>query len=49
MRLPSVLAWAPRAGLMARYLLSRISVRTAEGAAPTRSADLLDDSTRAAS
>jgi N-acetylglucosaminyl-diphospho-decaprenol L-rhamnosyltransferase len=41
------LGWAPvrlvlRAGLFARYYLSRISVRTAEGAAPTRSADLLD-------
>ncbi len=48
------LRWLPvrlvlRAGLMARYLLSRVSVRTAEGAAPTRSADLLDDSPRAAS
>lgn len=46
--------WLPvrlvlRAGLLARYLLSRVSVRTAEGAAPTRSADLLDESTRAAS
>ena len=42
------LGWAPvrlvlRAGLMARYLLSRVSVKTAEGAAPTRSAELLDD------
>jgi N-acetylglucosaminyl-diphospho-decaprenol L-rhamnosyltransferase len=41
------LGWAPvrlvlRAGLFARYCLSRISVRTAEGAAPTRSAELLD-------
>ncbi len=40
------LRWAPvrlvlRAGLFARYLLSRISGRTAEGAAPTRSADVL--------
>ena len=41
--------WLPvrivlRGGLLARYLLSRVSVRTAEGAAPTRSADLLDKS-----
>ncbi len=41
------LGWAPvrlvlRLGLLARYYLSRVSVRTAEGAAPTRSADLLD-------
>jgi N-acetylglucosaminyl-diphospho-decaprenol L-rhamnosyltransferase len=43
------LRWLPvravlRTGLLARYLLSRVSVRTAEGAAPTRSADLLKDS-----
>jgi N-acetylglucosaminyl-diphospho-decaprenol L-rhamnosyltransferase len=43
--------WAPvrlvlRAGLAARYLLSRFSRRTAEGAAPTRSADLLDSVSR---
>ncbi len=42
------LRWLPvrmvlRTGLLARYLLSRVSVRTAEGAAPTRSADLLKD------
>ena len=41
------LGWAPvrlvlRLGLTARYVLSRLSRRTAEGAAPTRSADLLD-------
>ncbi len=41
------LRWLPvravlRAGLFARYLLSRVSQRTAEGAAPTRSAHLLD-------
>jgi hypothetical protein len=46
------LRWLPvrlvlRGGLLARYLLSRVSVRTAEGAAPTRSAELLDDSSRA--
>ena len=40
------LPWAPvravlKAGLAARYLLSRYSRRTAEGAAPTRSADRL--------
>jgi N-acetylglucosaminyl-diphospho-decaprenol L-rhamnosyltransferase len=40
------LRWLPvrvvlKAGLGARYLLSRVSGRTAEGAAPTRSADLL--------
>jgi N-acetylglucosaminyl-diphospho-decaprenol L-rhamnosyltransferase len=39
--------WAPvrvvlKAGLAARFQLSRFSRRTAEGAAPTRSADLLD-------
>jgi N-acetylglucosaminyl-diphospho-decaprenol L-rhamnosyltransferase len=39
--------WAPvravlRVGLLGRYLLSRMSRRTAEGAAPTRSAELLD-------
>jgi len=43
----SGLRWLPvravlRVGLFARYLLSRISERAAEGAAPTRSADLLD-------
>lgn len=43
----SGLRWLPvrivlRGGLYARYLLSRVSQRTAEGAAPTRSADLLD-------
>jgi N-acetylglucosaminyl-diphospho-decaprenol L-rhamnosyltransferase len=42
------LRWLPvrmvlRTGLLARYLLSRVSVRTAEGAAPTRSAELLKD------
>lgn len=41
------LRWLPvrvvlRVGLAARYLLSRVSGRTAEGAAPTRSAELLD-------
>ncbi len=41
------LRWLPvrvvlRLGLRARYLLSRVSVKTAEGAAPTRSAELLD-------
>jgi len=41
------LRWLPvravlRVGLFARYLLSRVSERTAQGAAPTRSADLLD-------
>lgn len=39
--------WLPvrlvlRAGLAARYLLARVSERTAEGAPPTRSADLLN-------
>jgi N-acetylglucosaminyl-diphospho-decaprenol L-rhamnosyltransferase len=48
------LRWLPvrlvlRGGLLARYLLSRVSVRTAEGAAPTRSAELLDNSSRTAS
>ena len=41
-----MLRWLPvrvvlRLGLSARYLLSRVSGRTAEGAAPTRSAELL--------
>jgi N-acetylglucosaminyl-diphospho-decaprenol L-rhamnosyltransferase len=40
------LRWLPvrvvlRLGLSARYLLSRVSGRTAEGAAPTRSAKVL--------
>jgi N-acetylglucosaminyl-diphospho-decaprenol L-rhamnosyltransferase len=48
------LRWLPvravlRAGLFGRYLLSRISSRTAEGAAPTRSAEVLNGSSRAAS
>jgi len=48
------LRWMPvrfvlRLGLLARYLLARVSVRTAEGAAPTRSADLLDHTSQLAS
>ncbi len=52
-RYPGV-RWMPvrlvlRTGLLARYLLARVSVRTAEGAAPTRSAELLEQSSRLAS